>query len=75
MPRDSIISFEIADSVSKYITPALGFASRKLRTTLKAKNVLPVLLSPASAVTLLAGRPPYIDPLQRALKIYEPVST
>ena len=69
IPRDSIISLEIADSVSKYMTPPVGFAFRKLRTTLSAKNVLPVLLSPANAVTLLEGIPPYIDPLQRALKI------
>ena len=57
------------------MTPPVGFASRKLRTTLSAKNVLPVLLSPASAVTLLEGIPPYKEPLTRALKIYEPVST
>ena len=57
------------------MTPPVGFASRKLRTTLNAKNVLPVLLSPASAVTLLEGIPPCKEPLTRALKIYEPVST
>ena len=61
------MSLEMADSDSKYTTPASGFVSKKCLTTLKQKNVLPVLDSPAIAVILLDGRPPKIDPETTAL--------
>ena len=48
--------------------------SRKLLHTPNAKKVLPVAASPAIAVILLFGNPPYILPDNKALKAYEPVS-
>jgi hypothetical protein len=49
--------------------PPVGLASKKLRTTLRAKKVFPVLLSPARAVTLFEGKPPKSEPLTKALKM------
>ena len=56
------------------MTPALGSLSKKLLTMPNAKKVLPVAASPAIAVILLFGKPPYILPDSKALKEYEPVS-
>ena len=74
IPLSTTICCVIALSDSKYKQPASGFASRKLFTIPITKNVLPVADSPAIAVILLLGRPPYILPLNKALNIYEPVS-
>ena len=57
------------------MTPAVGLESRNAFTAPKTKKVLPVADSPAKAVTLLFGIPPYMDPLNKAFKIYEPEST
>src|SRR5210317_1312167 len=73
-PLVSIISFEIALSDSKYITPASLSLSKNAFTIPNAKNVLPVAASPAIAVILFPGIPPYILPDNKALKEYEPVS-
>ncbi len=75
IPRVLSILLVIADSVSKYITCAAGFVCKKFLTIDKAKNVLPVLDSPARAVILFDGRPPNILPLTKALKMKLPVST
>ena len=74
IPRSITICFVIALSLSKYNTPASGLASRKFLTIPMRKNVLPVALSPAIAVILFDGRPPFRLPDRSALKMYEPVS-
>ena len=56
------------------MTPASSFMSKKLLQIPNAKNVLPVAASPAIAVILLPGIPPYILPDSNALNEYEPVS-
>ena len=56
------------------MTPASLFMSKKLLQIPNAKNVLPVAASPAIAVILLPGIPPYILPDSNALNEYEPVS-
>src|SRR5210317_1833275 len=56
------------------ITPASLSVSKKCLQIPNAKKVLPVAASPAIAVILLPGIPPYIEPDSNALKEYEPVS-
>ena len=68
------ICFVIALSLSKYITPAFGSLSRKFFTIPIRKYVLPVALSPAKAVILFAGNPPFKFPDSKPFSIYEPVS-
>jgi RecA/RadA recombinase len=58
IPLSTTICFVIADSDSKYNTPASGFASRNDLTIPITKNVFPVADSPATAVILFAGNPP-----------------
>ena len=58
IPLSITICFVIADSDSKYNTPASGFASRNDLTIPITKKVLPVADSPATAVILFAGSPP-----------------
>ena len=74
IPLSITICFVIALSLSKYITPASGFASRKFLTIPIRKYVLPVALSPASAVILFAGSPPFKSPDSKPFSMYEPVS-
>src|SRR5210317_2256753 len=56
------------------MTPPSGCCSKNVLSTPRTKKVLPVADSPANAVILLLGTPPYIEPLNTAFIMYEPVS-
>ena len=75
MPRSLNISDVTACSESKYNTTPSGLSFKNFATIPIAKNVLPVALSPASAMILLSAIPPYKLPLSNALNANEPVST
>ena len=70
------LTYDMADLAAKnnITIYSIGVGTEKGSPIPIKKNVLPVALSPASAVILLAGKPPFKEPESSALNIYDPVS-